>query len=72
MTDIPNLREQWAALEKSMLELRPMFALNESQSCYRDWFDEYVDHKEFELALHRLADSLLKPCTPGIGPSEIE
>jgi hypothetical protein len=72
MTDVPNLRAQWSVLEESLLELRPLFALNESQLRHREWFDEYIDHNEFEIALHRLVDFLLEPSTPRIGLTEIE
>jgi hypothetical protein len=72
MADLRELHEQWAAAERSLLQLRPLFAMNEAQSCYRDWFDELLEHREFEVALHRLVDFLLEPSTPGIGPFEVE
>lgn len=68
----PDYSEHYAALTKRFQNLRPLFSLNESDSSFRTYFDEWLDANEFELALSALCDVLLEPTTPGITSAELE
>lgn len=68
----PDYREHYAALTKQLQSLRPLFSLNESDSTFRVYFDEWLDANEFELALGALCDFLLEPATPGMASVELE
>jgi hypothetical protein len=67
-----NYRDHYADLERQLQNLRSLFSLDESPSDFRDYFDDYLNANEFELALDRLCDFLLSTTTPGIGPNELE
>ena len=70
--DKPDYREHYAALTKQLQSLRPLFSLNESDSRFRAYFDEWLDANEFEIALGALCDFLLEPSTSGIASAELE
>jgi len=45
MTDIRDLHERWAETEKRLSRLRPLFALSECESQYKESFQEYIEHR---------------------------
>ena len=59
-------------MEGGLLELRPLFSLNEGGLRYQQLFDEYLDHNELGLALEMLCEFLIDPKTPGIGLLQAE
>ena len=70
--DGPDYREHYAALTRQLQSLRPLFSLNESDSSFRAYFDEWLDANEFAIALGALCDFLLEPSTPGIAWTELK
>lgn len=55
-------REQHYALLKTRLEsLRELFFAGSNSAEYCELFDEYLEHREFGLALERLCDFLMEP-----------
>jgi len=71
-TDGQDYREHYADLTRQLQGLRPLFSLNESDSSFLAYFDEWLAANEFEIALGALCDFLLEPSTSGIAWAELE
>ena len=52
-------------LQGQLKDLRSVLA-NEGNRSFLDLFDEFVDHHEFELALHTLCDFILESDSPRV------
>jgi hypothetical protein len=61
------MREVQAQLQS----LRPLLLTERGQSLL-DFFDEYVEQREFELALHIVCDFLLETNSPQVNKSTID
>jgi hypothetical protein len=64
----PRWLEHCANIRASLLELRSLFRENREP---RNWFDEYVEANELELALHVVCDFLAEQAPQSIGEKEL-
>ncbi len=58
-------------LESRLHALRPIL-LAERGGAFRDLFDEFMQHREFELALHAVCDFILEYDPPQVSKSILD
>jgi hypothetical protein len=58
-------------LQAQLKNLRPVLVTERSET-FRDLFDEFLEHHEFEVALHTLCDFVLESDSPPVTTKILE
>jgi hypothetical protein len=67
-----NREEHFALLKTRLESLRELYSAGSNSGEYLELFDEYLEHREFGLALDRLCDFLLEPDVRPVSKVELE